>query len=114
MEEKDSGGSESPSPGERRKGSVESTSEVVPVKITEKKADTEDDTAVCDKETREGGGNNSSSDGVTESEQLMQQLENCRKQIQVEEKKFSMRSPLYKYMHVWILHVPSICYMHYS
>lgn len=86
MEEKDNGGSESPSPGERRKGSVESTSEGVPVKTTEKKPDSEDDTAVCDKETKEGGGNNSSSDGVTEREQLLQQLENCRKQIQVEKK----------------------------
>ena len=84
MEETDNGGSvsASPSPGESRKGSIESSGEVVAPEIAEQKPDSEKDTPVCDKETREEGGN-SSSDGVTETEQLLQQLANCKRQIEV-------------------------------
>ena len=85
MEEKDNGGSVSASPGESRKGSIESSGEVVAAEVTEQKADSEDDAPVRDKETREGSGS-SSSDGVTEREQLLRQLANYKKQIQVKKK----------------------------
>ena len=74
--------SASPSPGESRKGSTESSGEVVAPEITEQKPDSEEDTPVCNKDTQEEGGN-SSSNGVTETEQLLQQLANCKRQIEV-------------------------------
>lgn len=94
MEETDNGGSVSASPGDSRKGSIESSGEVVAAEIAEKKADSEDDAPVRDKETREGGGN-SSSDGVTEREQLLQQLANCKKQIQVKKKEILLIEEVY-------------------